>query len=221
MLAAWLMMGGAAEDEAPAPGVPVAPTDLSVALALFVSNTPRKDYYQIDPAPTWTDASSDEDGFRFERSINGGAWTQRGVDLDPGTEALPGAHQALTDEIGPEMNARYRVRAFNEVGNSASSNVVEVTTGPAYPTGLTATFLGSGFFGGPRYRLQWTDNSSTTPSFNIYSNTDGAGWVLLDSVSGGVTVYDTPELSSFTTRQFRVHAENANGESGPSNTVSV
>lgn len=219
MLAAWLMMGGAAEDEAPAPGVPVAPTDLSVALALFVSNTPRKDYYQIDPAPTWTDASSDEDGFRFERSINGGAWTQRGVDLDPGTEALPGAHQALTDEIGPEMNARYRVRAFNEVGNSASSNVIEITTGPAYPTGLTLTNLG-GIFGN-RYRLQWVDNSATTPDFNVYMNVDGGGWSLLDTVAGGTILYDTAEFPPTTSRQFRVHAENANGESGPSNTVSV
>lgn len=69
---------------------------------------------------TYTDNSSDELGFKVERSINGGAWTSFAT--------LPANTNAFTDNIDVcGNNFSYRVYAFNNNGNSAYSNTA--TTG--------------------------------------------------------------------------------------------
>jgi hypothetical protein len=65
---------------------------------------------------SWDDNSSNETWFKVERSIEGGAWTQIATTTSPSysnTGCTPGTYYM------------YRVRAYNTVGNSAYSNVVE------------------------------------------------------------------------------------------------
>lgn len=91
---------------------PVAPTDPS-ATALSSSSI------RVD----WTDASSDETGFRVERSPNGSTgWTNASGSLDPGTETY-------TDTgLTASTTYYYRVYAFNGSGDSSASTTVNATT---------------------------------------------------------------------------------------------
>lgn len=109
----------------PAPTVPAAPAGLFASAA---SST------QINLS--WTDASSNEDGFQIERSIAGGAFS-------------------LLSSVGPNVTAfsnsgliastvySYRIRAVNTAGNSAFAAIATATT-PAVPGGTGAS--GAVFF---------------------------------------------------------------------------
>jgi hypothetical protein len=80
----------------------------------------------------WEDNSADETGFKIERSISGGSWSQI---------ATVGANITSYKDTGLVAGTKYgyRVRAYNTVGDSAYSNVVEHTI----PTANTAPTLGS------------------------------------------------------------------------------
>jgi hypothetical protein len=66
----------------------------------------------------WQDNSSDETGFRVERSDNGGAFTTMAT--------LPADSVNWSETMGSPGNYRYRVVAFNAAGDSAASNLVAV-----------------------------------------------------------------------------------------------
>lgn len=101
----------------PPSGVPDAPTDLAAvasgAGAIIL---------------TWTDASSDEDGFSVERSPNGSTgWTTITV-LGGDTETYTDASALL-----PGTEYFYRVLAYNADGSSDPSNTDSATTGSLGP----------------------------------------------------------------------------------------
>jgi hypothetical protein len=87
-----------------------APSDLTAAP---VSST------QIDL--TWTDNSTNETGFRIERKIAGGSWTQI---------ATVGANVTSYHNTGliAATNYYYRVRSYNSLGLSFYSNEANATT---------------------------------------------------------------------------------------------
>lgn len=94
-----------------APAAPAAPT--SPAAAATGVNT---------VAVTWTDASTDEDGFTVERSPAGaGTWTDVG---SVGPNVTSFGDTGLTAGTAYD----YRVRAYNGGGTSSWSNVATVTT---------------------------------------------------------------------------------------------
>ncbi len=95
---------------------PGAPTGLSATAV---------DHQQIDLA--WTDASSDESGFRIERRQGpGGSWADAGeVAADVATYVDTG--------LSPETEFCYRVAAFSDGGSSGYSNEACATTGSAPP----------------------------------------------------------------------------------------
>lgn len=85
-------------------GVPAAPSNLIATGEVFALSL------------TWNDNSMNEGGFRLERQIGGGAWTQ--------IAELPANTRAYTDSpLSPNNVYTYRVRAFNPAGNSAFSNL--------------------------------------------------------------------------------------------------
>jgi PKD repeat protein len=93
-------------------GPPIEPAGLS---AIAVSSA------QVNL--TWTDRSDDENGFKIERSANGGPW---------GQIAAVGANvQAYSDGgLSPSTPYSYRVRAYNAAGDSAYTLVANATTQP-------------------------------------------------------------------------------------------
>ena len=90
--------------------IPVAPSGLT---ATVISKT------QIDLA--WNDDSSNEDGFKIERSTNGSTWTQIAV-------VGPNIRNYSSTGLAANKTYFYRVRAFNVLGNSAYSNTISAKT---------------------------------------------------------------------------------------------
>ena len=105
---------------------PTAPSDLTATAT--GSST-------IDLA--WTDASSDETGFKIERSLNGSTgWTQIGT-------AAADATSYSDTGLSSGTAYYYRVRAYNTYGNSAYSASANDTTDAA-PTVGAGRYVGSG-----------------------------------------------------------------------------
>lgn len=125
----------------PAQPVPAAPSDLFVtpegSARIYVS---------------WRDNSTNEDGFRVERTTDAGAsWSVAVLSLG-----------AWDSGRASEQEACYRVFAFNAGGDSPPSPTA-CNTPPAAPTNLTAIMTDSGFA-----TLTWTDNSAVEDGYEIW-----------------------------------------------------
>jgi peptidyl-Asp metalloendopeptidase len=72
-------------------------------------------------ALTWSDNSSDETGFRLERSADGSNWAEFAV--------TAGNTTGFTDSsLVTSTTYQYRIRAYNSNGNSSYSNIGSATT---------------------------------------------------------------------------------------------
>jgi hypothetical protein len=198
----------------PAPTAPAAPSSLSASAA---SSS------QLNLS--WSDNSGNEDGFKIERSAAGGAtW---------GQIATPGANATSYQDGGLSAGTSYtyRVRAYNNAGDSAYSNTASAATQaapapastPAAPTGLTASASG----GGKRnsaIKLAWLDNSGNESGFKI-ERAIGAnvtsGFTQIATVGASVTGYSDDTGTSGTAYTYRVRAYNGAGDSAYSNTASA
>jgi hypothetical protein len=116
---------------------------------------------------TWTDSSSNENGFKIRRtSINSG--TQATIDV-----ASPNS-TSYTDVGLTATGYRYSVRAYNSLGESAESSLFEIWVGDPInaPTNLSA-----GVYDSHSIDLSWTQNSPNCHHFTIQrsasSNPDG------------------------------------------------
>lgn len=101
---------------------------------------------------SWSDQANNEDGYRLERSTDGGAtWT---------TAATTAANiTSVADwDAGPEAEACYRVSAFNRDGVSALSSTT-CATPLAGPTDLTIDSLGN---------LTWSDHSAIEDGYEVW-----------------------------------------------------
>lgn len=70
---------------------------------------------------SWKDNSGNETGFRLERKIGSGSFSQLEI-LDPDEEEF------TDDSVQPGKTYSYRIRAFNLFGNSQWSNTLAATT---------------------------------------------------------------------------------------------
>jgi beta-lactamase superfamily II metal-dependent hydrolase/transcriptional regulator CtsR len=193
-----------ATTQSPAPTVPAAPSGL-VATAVSTS--------QINLS--WSDNSTNEDGFRIERRASGGSFTQIDtVGAGVTTYSSMGLASSTTYE--------YRVRAYNTAGSSAYSNTASATTQspaptvPAAPNGLVATAVSTS-----QINLSWSDNSTDEDGFRIERRSSGGSFAQIDTVGAGVTTYSSTGLASSTTYEYRVRAYNTAGSSAYSNTASA
>jgi FtsP/CotA-like multicopper oxidase with cupredoxin domain/fibronectin type 3 domain-containing protein len=188
--------------------LPVAPT----SLAGVIAGPPLTVNF------TWTDNSNNETGFRLERAAVVG-----GVIGTYATICLDAANVTNCNDAAPAPGATYayRVFAFNATGDSAPSNVIQLTmpTAPAAPTVL------AGVPAGPPLAVNftWTDNSSNELGFRleraaVVGGIPGAyGTICLDAAN--VTVCNDAAPVPGTDYAYRVFAFNMAGDSAPSNIV--
>lgn len=179
---------------------PSAPTGLS---SLTVSAT------RIDVS--WTDASSDEQGFRVERCQTAGCSTFTEI-------AVTAAGATTYSDIGrtPGTDYRYRIRAFNVVDASAYVGPIAADTRPPQtPANLNAATVSGG-----RIDLDWTDNSTNELSFTI-ERCAGAGctFATLATVAAGTSAYSDLTVTVDETYSYRLFATNNAGVSAVSATA--
>jgi hypothetical protein len=113
-------------------------------------------------AGSWTDQSTNEAGFRVQRSTDGGAsWVTA---VTAGIDTV-----SVTDQpLAAEQQVCYRVIAFNNRGDSPPSNTA-CTTPPAGPTNLAIVAVDA-----ITVDLSWTDNSAVEDGFEVWVD-DGYG----------------------------------------------
>jgi hypothetical protein len=159
----------------------------------------------------WDDVSGNEDGFEVERKSGLAGTFSRIATVAAGVETY-------SDGGRPEGTAYfYRVRAFNDIGDSAYSNEAELTTLSAAPTGLSATAVNS-----RRVDLAWTDHSGGETGFRVERRSDAApAWAAVGTTGANVTAYIDRTVREETTYDYRVFATNAGGDSAASNTASA
>lgn len=182
----------------PAPPVPPAPTSADAKPA----NSTTVDV-------TWVDRSTNEDGFRIERSLDAGStW--------PSARML-GTNQTSFRDAGltSEEVVCYRVTAFNASGDSPPSNV-DCTTPPAAPGDLRATAVE-----GPAIDLAWTDNSAVEEGYEILRATDGAAFVIVRDLPPNSTTYHDAGATTNATYSYEVRAKKDGGYSDLSGIASA
>jgi len=161
----------------------------------------------------WSDNSSNEEGFGVERSTDGGVtWAFAGT-----TDV--GGWYLYDYALVPEEHVCYRVRAFNETGDSGPSNTA-CTTPPAGPTELVATTVDY-----QTIDLTWTDNSGVEDGYLVllyfYDPEWGDSYSLLAELPANSTSYRTTGLASDTRYAFYVAAAKDSGYSDYSNKASA
>ena len=173
---------------------------------LQLSNFPTWQYnFQFDL--TWKDGSNNEDGFKIERREGmTGSWNQI---------ATAGVNSETYSDTGLTRGTEYcyRVRAFNQSGNSSYSNIACRTTlqVPNQPENLTATLTASG----DTIKLQWDDKSDNELYFTIERNMVKD----IDTVAAGVTMYFDTDIVDNSIYRYRCRACNNDGCSPGSNEV--
>jgi hypothetical protein len=157
----------------------------------------------------WIDNSTNEDGFRVERSPDlGSPWTTVAT-------VGPNVTSSLDGGLASEQQVCYRVIAFNGAGDSPPSNT-DCATPPAAPTGLTATGLD-----GSAIDLAWTDNSTVEDGYELRRSTDGVTFGAVASVPSNSTTYRDGSVSENTTYWYIVRAKKDGGFSYPSYVASA
>ncbi|MHB9145751.1 MAG: stalk domain-containing protein [Symbiobacteriia bacterium] len=151
---------------------------------------------------SWQDNCSLESGYRIERKMGLGSWTELatlGSDVTGYTDSGLAAGTAYS----------YRLRAFVKVlalyrwsdySNTASATPV-VVLGPPQPTGLTAKIASA-----TSVALAWTDNSGGKAGFQVESSVAGGAWSRIATLAAGVTSYANTGLTTGTNYRYRVRA---------------
>ena len=198
---------------------------------------------------SWTDNSSDEDGFRIERSSTsestgftaiavvgsnvqtylddqgdgGGGGGGRPGGGGGGPTALTVASSTTTLGPTPGQTYWYRVVAFNSNGDSGFSNIASVAT-PSPPLGspLPPSNLVAAAETSTSIYLLWTDNSDNEDGFKVERGDSSTGpWTEIATIPANSTQFGNASLLPTTVYYYHVMAFNGAGNSGYSNVASA
>ncbi len=166
---------------------------------------------------SWTDAASNELGYRVERCAGGGCSSF----VEVGTV---GANQTSFVNTGLVLNTiyRFRLRAFNAAGTSAYTTVLQVlTSAPATPSTLAATVLTVS-----EVQLTFTDASTNETGFTVQRclTADCVNFTDLTTLpagAGGVQTYVDNTLSAGQLARYRVRSFNNVGTSSSTTNVAT
>jgi len=160
----------------------------------------------------WQDNSNIESGFRIERSSASslpGAFIEIAV-LNANVTSFTNTGLSETTQYF------YRLRAFNNGGPSAYTDLLEATTAPSppfAPGSLTATALSHN-----RIKLAWKDSSRNEAGFTIERKIGLADFfVEVATVDAQATSHIDSSLQGNTTYLYRLRAFNVSGFSSYSN----
>lgn len=160
----------------------------------------------------WSDNSSNELGFRIDRSVNSG--------VGPWSEiATTTADASSYNDTGLDSDQTYyyRVRAFNSGGNSGYTNLDYAITAvvvPSDPSDLTATGSAT------TTSLGWSDNSTNEEGVKVERSTDNINFTEIATKGVNAVSHIDSGLTPGT-YYYRVRAFNVIGNSGYSNTASI
>ena len=182
----------------PAPTAPAVPTGPS-ATANSASQITFK----------WTDASSNETGFRIQRSTSSSFATFSEFTVDANTT------QYVDTNLAASTTYYYRAQSYNAVGGSSFTSNVSATTQataptiPAAPTAPSATVDSS-----TQITVKWTDASNNETDFRIQRSTSSSFATFSEfTVGQNISQYVDTNLAANTTYYYRVLAYNAVGPS--------
>jgi hypothetical protein len=156
-------------------------------------------------ALSWTDNSSNEDGFRIEIATGGGSFVfykNVGANIS----------SASATSLSPNIYS-FRVKAFKGSSSSDYTNMATVTVLVA-PTGLGTSVLGSDV------TLTWTDNATGEDGYRIERSDNGGGFVEINTVTADTTSYFDPGLASGN-YDYRIRAYKGLDTSSYSSTASA
>ena len=156
-------------------------------------------------ALTWSDNATNESGFHLERCQGANCTTFQEI-------AKPGANVRSYTNSGLKADTTYcyRVRAYNNAGNSAYSNSACRTTGPRPPVSLTANRILA-----TEVNLFWVETATNETGFKLQRCTGATctDFVQMALLPANVIGYHDTGLSATTTYRYRVAAYSTNGNS--------
>jgi hypothetical protein len=161
---------------------------------------------------TWSDRSTNEDGFIIEKKdSNGNTYSQIVVGQDVENYNDTG--------LSEETIYYYRVRAYsnnNNEGNSSYFNETNVTIHAA-PSDLSAAAVSDS-----RINLSWSDNSSYESGYEIWRRVgEDVNHSRVATVDADMTSYMDTHLSSSTSYYYLVRAISTNSGSDFSNEANI
>jgi len=152
----------------------------------------------------WVDQSSNEAGFRIERSSDAGAsWV---------TATTTGIDEYYFNDQGlsAEQGVCYHVIAYNSVGESAASNMA-CTTPPAAPTDLRVAAVDA-----TSVDLTWTDNSAVEEGYEVWVDDGYGSQYPIASLGPDATSFRYQDWYAYSYYVYFVEAVKDGGYSDPS-----
>ncbi|MFO0793734.1 MAG: fibronectin type III domain-containing protein [Candidatus Brocadiaceae bacterium] len=189
---------------------------------------------------TWRDRSCNEKGFKIERKQGACSSDSNWLEITTAETTLQDTTlpegpwtkianvgtniRTYTDEgLSPDTTYAYRVRAYNDIGDSDYSPCTEARTGvagsPNSPTNLRAVSLSNN-----RIELSWNDTSANEKRFKIYRRMGSGKWQLNATKGKDATSHTDTNASgnaAKTTYSYYITACNSAGCSPKTNVVVV